>query len=77
MRRRVESAGGTQHAAGAVRDLARPGCARYEEGGKCFATAVSLGTVVQGSGDEKKQNAAVEIKCSEIKDRAVQATPGG
>ena len=42
-----------------VRDLARQGCARYEEAGKCFATAASLGTVIQGSGDEKKQTDAM------------------
>jgi hypothetical protein len=42
-----------------VQDLARQGCARYEEAGKCFATAASLGTVVQGSGDEKKQTVAI------------------
>jgi hypothetical protein len=42
-----------------VHDLARKGCARYEEAATCFNSAAKLNTVVQGSGDEKRQSDAI------------------
>jgi len=42
-----------------VHDIAGQGCAQYEKGGKCFATAASLGIVVGGSAEEKKQTDAM------------------
>ena len=42
-----------------VHDLAGQGCAEYEKGGKCFATAANLGVVVAGSDQEKKQTDAI------------------
>jgi hypothetical protein len=42
-----------------VHDLARKGCARYEEGGKCFATAAGLGIVVKGSDKDRQQTDAI------------------
>jgi hypothetical protein len=43
-----------------VLDLARKGCAQYAKAGKCFDTAAGLGTVIQGSDDEKKQTASID-----------------
>ena len=42
-----------------VHDLARQGCVRYEEGGKCFATAAGLGIVVKGSDKDRTQSDAI------------------
>jgi hypothetical protein len=42
-----------------VHELARQGCTQYEKAGKCFATAASLGVVVKGSAEDKKQTDAI------------------
>jgi hypothetical protein len=42
-----------------VYDLGEQGCAQYEKAAQCFATAASLGVVIGGSADDKKQAAAI------------------
>jgi hypothetical protein len=43
-----------------VYELAKLGCAQYEKAATCFATAASLGVVVGGSADDKKQREAID-----------------
>lgn len=48
--------------------LSQQGCARYEKGSQCFATAASLGLVVAGSPEDRTQTDAITCGIASIGD---------
>jgi hypothetical protein len=49
-----------------VYEIAKQGCAQYEKGSQCFATAANYDVVVAGSDAERKQSEAVDCAIAAI-----------